>query len=172
MIKGLLVTSACNLNGGHIPSKSDCYRYLLDHWEQLSSLTKLEVLAMDHLINIHKCTTADLSVPYVCTERFTYGNRSHRHDDADWFSFPFRCGMSKSEDLASVAFIDQDGQSIDELAPFLQAWLFFGTLHALFENLFKIRGFNEADFIDTTEDGSSKINTTRLSMLVTSSTFE
>ena len=161
-----------NINGGHIPSNSNYYRHSLDHQEQLLSLTKLEVLAMDHLINVHKCTIADLIVPYVCTERFTYGKRPHRQDDADWYSFPFRCGMSKSEDLPDMAFIDQDGQSIDELAPFLQAWLFFGTLHALFENLFKIRGFNEADFIDMTEDGSLKINTTRLSMLVTSGTFE
>jgi hypothetical protein len=71
---------------------------------------------MDHLpLPVDKLAHSVLTVPYICNERFSY-------DDNGFLSYPRRCGL----DIWQLCQNDQI--DLDEWAPFLQAWLWFGLL--------------------------------------------
>ena len=71
---------------------------------------------MDHLpLPVDKLAHSVLIVPYICNERFSY-------DDNGFLSYPRRCGV----DIWQLC--QDDRSDLDEWAPFLQAWLWFGLL--------------------------------------------
>jgi len=96
---------------------------------------------MDHLpIPSQSCRPA-LKIPYLCNPQFTY-------DDLDFSTYPQRIGVHIDTLTLSSTH-----------APFLQAWLFFGTL----SEIFKIADvpLKVSDFI-IEENGEWYITTTQL----------
>ena len=80
---------------------------------------------MDHLIKIQDSTIPRPWVPIVC-------NEDYWHDDAGFFDYSFRCELRKHIDDPDLYRMDTDGVDLKTMAPFLQAWLFFGTLQENF----------------------------------------
>ena len=113
---------------------------------------------MDHLHQVHGSTISGVRVPFVCNDRFKF-------DGGDFYTYAFRCGMVKDPETSSLQALNLRGQSIDELAPFLQACLFFGTLHTLFKGLVKT-DYDWTDFVEKSEGGEVLVTTEKLPMFV------
>jgi hypothetical protein len=113
---------------------------------------------MDQAHQIHGSAIAVVRVPYVCNDRFTF-------DGGDFYSYPYRCGVAENPDARSLGALNLQDKSIDDLAPFLQAWLFFGTLHTLFNGLIN-SNLQWVDFVEKTEDGKVFVTTKMLPMFV------
>jgi hypothetical protein len=106
---------------------------------------------MDHIpIPITELTRARINVPFLCTPRFTY-------DDTGFFMYPSRAGVDF--DYACL----HDKIAYPPLAPFLQAWLWFGllgeTLGIGSRTHVQQRVANFQSFIKTTEDGRKILTT-------------
>ena len=76
---------------------------------------------MDHLPSVQSPVRQPLKVPYICNSDYTY-------DGAGFAGYPERCGF----DIESIADSDFKGKDFTTVAPFLQAWLFFGMLSDVF----------------------------------------
>lgn len=109
---------------------------------------------MDHIYTVHKSNVPTIRVPLVINDRF-------QPDDGDFYLYPFRVGMVEDPEKISIDNMKLASTPIDELAPFLQAWLFFGLLHGVFKNLIK-SDYEPSEFTDTAEDGTLIITTERL----------
>lgn len=109
---------------------------------------------MDHLTKVHGSNIPNLRVPYLC-------NNEYQYDDEGFIGYPFRCGLRKNEDNLGLFGIEKDGVDLDAMAPFLQAWLFFGTLQDIFGGMMRTEIVRE-DFISHDKHGGSYINTERL----------
>lgn len=113
---------------------------------------------MDHIEPPYG-TEHRLRIPFVCNRRFTF-------DGGDFLTYPVRCGILPPEKLSSGSILQgvrtedlfPEGRSIDELAPFLQAWLFFGTLHHVFKTLIN-SDFQWTHFVEKDADGQMFITT-------------
>ena len=76
--------------------------------------------------------------------------------------YPLRCGMRKHKDDAGLFRMEKDGVDLETVvAPFLQAWLFFGTLQDIFGGMMRT-AFVHDDFICHDELGVAYITTERL----------
>jgi hypothetical protein len=79
---------------------------------------------MDHLPNFGDCETL-LEMPYLCPDNYV-------HDQGGFDSYPERAGLCY-EDLLTRTWISEP--SLQDGAPFLQAWLYFGLLHEVFQSI-------------------------------------
>lgn len=79
---------------------------------------------MDHLPKFGGCE-ALFEVPYLCHDNYVY-------DQGGFDSYPERAGL-RYEDLLTRTWISQP--PLQDGAPFLQAWLYFGLLHEVFQSL-------------------------------------
>ncbi|KAK4941940.1 hypothetical protein LTR10_018270 [Elasticomyces elasticus] len=113
---------------------------------------------MDRLHWIQGSAIPGVSIPYVCNDRFTF-------DNGLFWDYPFRCGMTKDPDDISVSSLNLHDKAIDEVAPFLQAWLYFGILHEIFTKLLKT-DYEWTDFVRTMETGEVVITTEMLPMYI------
>lgn len=103
---------------------------------------------MDHLPVPSDPIRPALEVPYICNAAYTY-------DNLDFSSYPQRAGV----DIEEWRRGDCKGKSLDEIAPFLQAWLFFGMLVEIF-GIADIK-VDIADFI-AQRNGKTFVSTARL----------
>ena len=113
---------------------------------------------MDQAHQVHGSAIAGVRVPYVCNDRFTF-------DGGDFYSYPYRCGVAENPDARSLGALNLQDKSIDDLAPFLQAWLFFGTLHTLLNGLIN-SNLQWNDFVTLAGDDKVFISTKMLPMFV------
>ena len=113
---------------------------------------------MDHVHQVQGTALTGIRVPFVCNDRFTF-------DGGDFYSYPYRCGVVEDPNSRELDLGQLQDKSIDELAPFLQAWLFFGVLHMLFNGLIK-SDLEWVDFVEKTEDGEVFVTTKMLPMSV------
>ena len=110
---------------------------------------------MDHIHPIQNSNMITMRVPLVINSRF-------EPCDGKFINYPFRTGMVDEPDSASVDAMNLLARSIDELAPFLQAWLFFGLLHGIFKTLIKT-DYEWSDFVEEgREDGEFFVTTQQL----------
>ncbi|RDW85415.1 hypothetical protein BP5796_03740 [Coleophoma crateriformis] len=79
---------------------------------------------MEHLPKFGNRATI-FSIPYVCDHNYTY-------DKSGFDSYPGKAGLCY-EQLLTRTWTSQP--SLQDGAPFLQAWLYFGLLHELFQSL-------------------------------------
>lgn len=107
---------------------------------------------MDHLTRVSSIPSP--RIPFVC-------NKDYQYDDGGFVGYPFRCGLRKSEDRPGLFGIEKDGVDIDAMAPFLQAWLFFGTLQDIFGGMMRT-DIVQDDFISHDKYGDSYISTEKL----------
>lgn len=71
---------------------------------------------MNHIaIPVDQLAHSPIHVPFVCNKEFSY-------DDQGFLTYPYRVGIDLSKLEAS------DNLAADSLAPFIQAWLWFGLL--------------------------------------------
>ena len=109
---------------------------------------------MDHLVQIHGSTISSPRVPYLC-------NKDYSYDNAGFMDYPFRCGMRKRKDDPGLFRMEKSGVDLETVAPFLQAWLFFGTLQDILGGMMRTHIVQE-DFICYDELGVAYITTERL----------
>jgi hypothetical protein len=67
----------------------------------------------------------------------------------------------------SISNMKWQNKSINDHAPVLQAWLYFGVLHDIFKDLLKT-DYKWTDFVDKTESGDMFISNKLLLMSVSS----
>src|ERR1035437_4789414 len=73
---------------------------------------------MDHIpYPIHNLSRQLIRIPYICDSQFSY-------DDQGFLTYPSRVGI----DLVDLCTIDNALSLSPALAPFLQAWIWFGLL--------------------------------------------
>ena len=113
---------------------------------------------MEHLNTIQKFSIQAPRIPF-------FGNDECKYDNDGFFDYPYRCGVRKDKSKPGLFGMETKGMGVDDMAPFLQAWLFFGTLHELFSNIART-DFDANDFISHEEHGCSYITTERLPMSV------
>ena len=109
---------------------------------------------MDHLIKIYGSTIPVPRVPFLCVDDYQY-------DDGDFLDYAFRCGLRKEKSRRGLLGMETDGVDLEARVPFLQAWLFFGTLQDNFGRILRT-DFDPWEFICLDKLSHTYINSERL----------
>lgn len=113
---------------------------------------------MDHLpLPTGHLANPLLQVPFVCNDDFSY-------DDQGFLTYPYRAGVDLQE------LLERKLADIDCLAPFIQAWLWFGLLGELLyigSRPYKDQRITSCEsFIHETSDGKRVLSTVNLNKYI------
>ena len=108
---------------------------------------------MDHLQQVHDPIRSPLNVPFVCA---TLNFNPYPIAFDDFESIPYQNGCDLHELLEGIS----DQQTLEQNAPFLQSWLFFGLLVQVLDPIGVTLTRNE--FVKTQDDGRLVITTEAL----------
>lgn len=108
---------------------------------------------MQHLDTVQDSQTEQWRIPLVINQQYNY-------DGGTFLQYPYRCGMAEHPDTTGLESLNLGTYHIDDLAPFLQAWLYFGLLHTIFKDLAQT-DYELEDFVYQDEDYGGRFVTTK-----------